>query len=108
MGFWMGMLVGGLLVAGVAALASAAYTRLLKLHARRDWRTPVPIGGEQFYIVPEQEYRALDRVRNRLEAVASNHALLNGTGVRVEKRPPWADRPDFDMSTDGRPLRPGS
>lgn len=97
--FFAGFVAGAIVAASIAALAAAAYTRLLKFHARREWRTPVIIAGETFYILPEGEYKLIESIRGKALAVVSS--LRGGSE-------PWRDRADHDMSSRGGSLRPGS
>lgn len=99
--FWVGLLLGVACTAAIAALGAAAHMRLLRFHSVREWRTPVLIVGERFYIVPEQEYEHLDSIRAKVVAVTR---LRAGGKARLADIP---GRPDHDMTTRGDPLVPG-
>lgn len=103
--FAVGIFVGALLMGALAVFVAVSYSRYLKLHARREWRSPVLIAGEQFYLVPNVEYIQLDAIRAKtLAALQAGRAA----GALGSYREPWRDRADHDLSPRGGTLRRGA
>lgn len=97
--FIAGVLAGIGVTALMAAFAARAYGKLLQFHACREWREAIELGGRRYFLMPEEEYKHLDSIRDKVLALVPPRTVPRGVGI--------PGRPDHDTTTRGDPLVPG-